>query len=673
MTTRVARALVTLAVSVLAVFGSPGVAPPTVVAATSAQDDTGRSLSLAARSPWVGADDVLRIDVATEGPVDPLLARLHIHAPVDSMEELEESLDGDVGRIVYRMPALPVGWLTAQADGTRRLEIGISSTTAGPLTARLRSPGIYPVTVTFEDEAGEVVDVIRTPVVRLGTEDDPLVAPDLALVVALAAPPSIGVGGRQELADADLERLSRLADLLDAEGSAGPADLTVAASPDTIEAITASADPRATAVLEALARSTDGRTVVGSPYVPLDAGALASAGLGSFVEPILDAGRSVLADRVAADLDTTTWIAPEGIAPEGAELLGRFGLRHAVVPAPPATGDASPAVERTLVDAGPVDIPGTEALDAVLVDTRTTEALTARAAGRADAGHVALAELLLRDGGSGSTVAVFVGEVADDSVLAELLPLLAEDEAPVRAVPLDPDALAASAEEDDEDDDGRPDIAEDPVPVPAAEDAEALTELAPAVRAVSVAVETFAGLVGAESARAGDLRLQLATSLAAGIDADRRSRLVDSVAGTVESTFDGISIAGQTDLNLTARRGTLPLVIRNENPFPVEVVLRIRSERLRFPEGDRFELLVEDEILRFDVPVGARATGSVPTFVEVLAPNERVTLDSRTLDVRSTAVSGVGLAISLGALLVLVVWWVRTWRRSRRDIPEAEA
>ena len=30
------------------------------------------------------------------------------------------------------MPALPVGWLTAQADGTRRLEIGISSTTAGP-------------------------------------------------------------------------------------------------------------------------------------------------------------------------------------------------------------------------------------------------------------------------------------------------------------------------------------------------------------------------------------------------------------------------------------------------------------------------------------------------------------------------------------------------------------
>jgi hypothetical protein len=186
-------------------------------------------------------------------------------------------------------------------------------------------------------------------------------------------------------------------------------------------------------------------------------------------------------------------------------------------------------------------------------------------------------------------------------------------------------------------------------------------------------VETFAGLVGAESARAGDLRLQLATSLAAGLDADRRSRLVDSVAATVETTFDGISIAGQTDLNLTARRGTLPLVIRNENPFPVEVVLRIRSERLRFPEGDRFELLVEDEVLRFDVPVGARATGSVPTFVEVLAPNERVTLDSRTLDVRSTAVSGVGLAISLGALLVLVVWWVRTWRRAHRDIPEAEA
>jgi len=35
--------------------------------------------------------------------------------------------------------------------------------------------------------------------------------------------------------------------------------------------------------------------------------------------------------------------------------------------------------------------------------------------------------------------------------------------------------------------------------------------------------------------------------------------------------------------------------------------------------------------------------------------------------VRSTAVSGVGLVLSIGAGLFLVVWWARHWHRTRRS------
>jgi hypothetical protein len=35
--------------------------------------------------------------------------------------------------------------------------------------------------------------------------------------------------------------------------------------------------------------------------------------------------------------------------------------------------------------------------------------------------------------------------------------------------------------------------------------------------------------------------------------------------------------------------------------------------------------------------------------------------------VRSTAVSGVGLALSIGAGVFLTVWWARHWRRTRRS------
>ena len=173
-------------------------------------------------------------------------------------------------------------------------------------------------------------------------------------------------------------------------------------------------------------------------------------------------------------------------------------------------------------------------------------------------------------------------------------------------------------------------------------------------------------MVTAESARADAYRLRIATSLATGVADDRRHDLLESVHASVGQAFGSISLAGQTDLNLTSRSGTLPLMIRNTNPFPVRVVLSIRSERLAFPEGDHFEYDLTEEITRVDVPVKALATGSVPTFVELSTPDGAMTLDSRRLNVRSTAISGVGLAISLGALAVLVFWWARTWRRNRR-------
>jgi hypothetical protein len=35
--------------------------------------------------------------------------------------------------------------------------------------------------------------------------------------------------------------------------------------------------------------------------------------------------------------------------------------------------------------------------------------------------------------------------------------------------------------------------------------------------------------------------------------------------------------------------------------------------------------------------------------------------------IRSTAVSSVGVLLSIGAGLVLLTWWMRNWRSHRRD------
>jgi hypothetical protein len=668
------RALALVAAVIVVVAGTTpapaGVLGPESAASTQTQPtqtqptqtqptQTQPSMTLVARSRWAAAEGRIALDFTVAGPAEPTLVQLRVHDAVDSVEDLERSLEEDTGRILHRTVELPVGFISAQPDGTRRLEVAVSETRSDPATVRLPEPGVYPVSITMQDSAGNELDTIRTPVVRLGSEDEPLAGPDLQLVLDVAAPPSIGVEGRRELGDDELDRLARLAAVLDDGGTTEPPGLTVAASPDTVDALTASAAPEAARVLDALAADAGDRTSIGLPYVPLDASAMTNAGMGDLVGPVVEVGRAVLADRGGPELDTTTWEATGGIDPAGAATLAALGIRHVLVDAATPDGSESPAAERSLVDAGPFAVPEIAPLEAVVVDTATSAALTARAVDRIDAGHIALAELVVRDAGAATTVVVRTDDVPEGSVLEALLPLVADAASPVPVGPVRPKAMGR--------DGNAPAAATPPPPAPADGTLTAeLTTIAPRVRALAAAVDTFAGMVGSESARADELRLQIATSLATGIDAGDRTALLDAVDAEVQGGFEGVVLAGQTDLNLTARSGTLPITIRNDNEFPVRVVLRIRSDRLTFREGDRFEQVVDD-VARIDVPVDARATGSVPTFVEILTPDEELVLDSRRLDVRSTAVSGVGLLLSAGALVVLVIWWARTWRRNRRD------
>lgn len=658
----VCTVLVTALVAIVAI-GTPAGAQQSP-RFTAQGDEPMSDLTLVGRSPWVGAEDELVLDVRTGGDTTDTVLRIEIHEPVDSAAELERSLGEDVGRVLYRSPRIPVGFVPVRPDGALRLVVQTSAGGGDALTARLRTPGVHPVVVSLTGPDGTVATV-RTPVVRLGTEDDPLPAPALALLVEFAVPPTVTPEARREVSDDELARLDDLATVL--VGAVGDDDTrprlsaTVAARPDTLDALAATADPRSIRVLESLAASSRDGTVVASPYVPLDVPGLLDVDLGDFVEPIVATGVSVLRDRLADDVDASLWDAPDGIDRAGAALLPGLGFNHLLIDGPErgsgdGNDDGSDPAERGLVDAGPVAVGGVDTLDAYLVDTTTSKILESSADDRVDAGHVALAGLILRDDGAASDVVVRIDEAPTDSVLRHLLPLLTMADAPVTIGPV----TAARITGDDADDD-RAGVLEAAPP----EGSPLTADFARRVRAATEGIDTFDSFVDTESARADALRLRIATSIAVGVDAAERTSLVDSVETAVSTAFDAVALAGPTDLNLTSRNGTLPLMIRNDNDFPVRVVLRIRSDRLTFPEGDRFEYTLTEDVTRIDIPVEARATGSVPTAVELRTPDEEVVLDSRQLNVRSTAISGVGLALSLGALAVLILWWARTWRRSR--------
>lgn len=192
-------------------------------------------------------------------------------------------------------------------------------------------------------------------------------------------------------------------------------------------------------------------------------------------------------------------------------------------------------------------------------------------------------------------------------------------------------------------------------------------ELAATLREARAELASFRTLVGAESPQGDQLGRQLLLATADRLTGSARRAHVVAVDDAIEAVTSQVSTPATFTLTLTAREGTIPLTIRNDSGLPLRVTVRMRSQKLQFPEGDVRELVLTEETTRVDLAVRARASGAFPLQVEVTSPDGRERLAATRYTVRSTAVSGAGLILSLGAGLFLVVWWARHWRRTRRS------
>lgn len=609
-------------------------------------------IELVDRPAWARPTDQLTFTVATTGDPAATSVQVEVFSALDSVEELVESETEDVGVRLSRLPPTPVQSLVPGPDGTRLVGLPVAAEPLDGQTTQLVEPGVHPVVISLLGPGGEVLDEVRTPLVRLGDEDDPWEAPDLAVLLDVAAPPSLQPDGSRRIADDDLAALGRSGALL---ADHPDLDLTVAAVPDTLDALATIPDDDAAAVLEQLA----GRDVLGAPYVRLPVAALFRHGLDGLVAPLVERGSALLADRLQTRPRRRVWDGELPPGAGGARLLAELGYHRVVVPAT-AAEEADEDEPAPLLAPGPRAVDGIEPLEALVADADLGAELSRSLPDRPDAAHVALARYLLRptEGDPAPVVLARPGALAPRSTLAGLARLLDDPAAPVRLGGL---GLLDRADGEQPDGDERavtawPDGTEPD-----------LAPVAARVHGVAAQLDSYAALLGAGSPRADDVRLQVATAIATSAPAAQRDGAMDAAEAAVAGALDGVVLTGQTDLNLTSRRGTLPVTVENANPFPVDVLIRVRSDRLRFPDGEALTLSVAaDDLTRIDVPVEARATGSVPVFVELRTPDDRTQLDLRRLNVRSTAFSGVGVVLSLGAVLVLLTWWVRHIRTTRR-------
>lgn len=629
------------------------------LAGASAQGTPSADLSLASQTAWVrdGQPFVVRVDVDRVRQPEELTLALTVHRAVTSRSQFVRTLDGELlGRAVEGI-AVPFEELRFDAAG------------AVPITVALPElrPGVYPVSVVARDADDDAVASLFTHLIRV--PDGPATVPlSVAWVQDYAADPALQPDGTVALPDEVLDELRVVAGQL-----ARGVPMTVRPSPETIEALETIDDGRTVGALAAL---LERHQVLSQPYVDLALGPLAARGRSRDIAMQRVAGDAVL-DELGIATDPRSWSLTGPVTEDALGALVSLGVDQIVVD-DAALEPLDPRLVGGITLARPfrLDAPG-RTVDSVAVDA----GLAAHFATDDDVlgAHQLLADLavlyfdspgvargvVIRPPDRWTPTEAFLGTAIGglasspllapttlDGLFAAVEPLTAGDEPVVRPI-----APAT----------GEPTLGF------------ALGDLDRA-RAAIDGFRTFTAAPGAASLPGMDRLLLVAMS--ADLTREQRQRYLGAVTDSVSGAAAKVRVLGDRTYRLTAREGTVPLTLVNDNDFDVIVDVELSSDKLAFTDADDSEALgshrIDDVVVEAGgtvtraVPVKARTSGTSSLRVAMRSPDGAIVLASTTITITSTFASWVGIVLSIGAASFLLLWWAshfRTVRRARKLVP----
>ena len=649
---RRAAAAATL-VLILGLLGGP------VHAATGPALPPAGILRLVSQTSWVDPVQAnvfdLQVQAKTLAPAGEVTVVVDVLSRITSRSEFARSLTPEY-QSFFQAGGVVVSSLAAlNPDPTGRIDLRI------PLTSlHLPRTGVYPVAVELRPKGG------GAPLGRLVTHllytSGPVTGDklDVAWIVPVhTAPP----GGNVAITPEQDARLTALASALSAHQTVA---LTLAPTPATIDALEGS-DP---AVVSLLGRALPGREVLGSTWVPTTIASMLAAGLGDSVTLSLTRGTDTLSSRLGTSVLGPTWAFDGPVDPDTLAFVRGAQINRVVLP----ESDLGPNPFRFTM-AQPFEVADR---DRTMVRAAVADAaLGAHFNDQPDqvlAAHQLLADLSqIYEDAPGSTRGVVVetprGWAPSGPFLDAWLSGL-ESSPLLKGVTLGgffaavPPATGTGA---------RP-LVRDLVVNSDAIRAGAGALLAADQRATKDELDALASTLPVDTALYPRLERALLEIPSADLSAtDRRTRL-DTINFAIRAQTQLVSLPAARTITLTARRGRLPITIVSQSDETMRVVLRVQSDKLRFPPAQTSGTATFTEDLHrganlLDLLVEARSSGTFPLHITLVSPRGGLVIRQTTFTIQSTALSGVGVFLSVGAAVFLVLWWGRhAWRnRTRPD------
>lgn len=629
------------------------------------------------QTPWVGREGTWSLQMEVGAAPAGAVVRADIHARLASTRDFDVTRFGVVeGDPIASIAPLEVDQAGTSTGGLRVVTLAVSLRQPGAsrpgwaVYSKGLRPGVYPVEVEVRgppgpDGEGELRRRTVTYLNRV-PEGDEVGADRSSLLVStvlpISGPPSLDAASRNTLSAEVIDDVLGVA-----TGLASTDDLpvTLAPVPETVEAL--ARQPEGAFALAALRAAAQDHHVLDAPYVDLPLPAWVARGLGDELGRQRERGNRVLTTHLGR-VDSSTWRANLGLTPEAADALWPVGVRTVLL-----NHTAIDPVEEDPI--GPVTLGagGSRTLQAVATDGRLGQLLVAptdtadRRPDRVLNGTALAARLALVsegreegvDGGVVLSPPVGWPEGPDD--LIALGEVLLDPLAPVRAVTVR-DLL------DSVEDRGRRTLR--PVLVGELDDFPQRLGLARS------RLGSYASLVGGGGgAEVASLDQRLLVSGAASLTPEDRRGFVDSVVSTVDRRLADIEAPTRQTITLTSSDADIPLTLRNALDIPVQVLIDLEVDTrveirdgVAQPDGTvRIAATLEPGDEQIEIPVHTRVPGDSPLDITIRTPDGVVVLDEVRYTVRSTAVSGIGIVLSIGASGFLLLWWARHWARARRS------
>jgi len=670
--------------SALAVAPSPGPAAASVGSPTLTL--LSQTPSVTPVAPGDPAPFTIQVEVNGSVPKDAELG-LTFYQKLGTRSAFEQTLTSPPTDVLQALAPTPVAGMKAGRRG------GLQSTTtivpdtpeasdsgSIDLSARHacvvgsgRCSGVYPVVVQLLGPSGSVVAHLTTYLIYAEERStNPLV---FSWVVPFGAP--VDIRTRGNLSDPFIPLSASRARDLSFLGRALVQDagvkVSIAASPATVQQLAVSTSTDARAALGAIGSLAVGGSatheLIAQPYVPVNLASIASAGVGAEIQGQMQGGQRIMEQLLGGlpDVDQpskTTWV---------------------------ATGPVNPSIVGGLHIAKASDLVLPEAAlePATELDDATWSQPFTLLAGKGQVGKAAVIDAQLSSyftDDPGDPVLAANQLLADLAQIHYELPGASDPTRGVIAVPpsdWDPDPAFVSALLTGLN--GNPIVTTATLTqyfsglVPVGGNQAATTRRlaaagsgqqftngqAVAIVAARIDIDGFTKAVQGDAALVAQLEDLLLASESSELKPAAQRAGVATFQRHLAAELSGIQVLTST-VTLTARTASIPITIVSSASYHLQAKLTLSSAKLEFPAGSTRRVSIDHPTNTTQVEVKALTSGDLPLAFTLTSPDGSLIIAHGRLTVRSTATSIVGIVLTLVAALVLVAWWVRTWRKSRR-------